>query len=135
MDYPKTLLNYNAICRVQEHYGNSPTKWKRRASKTGKNSDFLSDWIAAWHLSEVRLCSIGLIKNTGLSVWDLAFVHGELKLLREHAAALACFALAAWDDCAYILDLPPDAVKLLAVHDNPQAILLYPAVLAMYEGD
>jgi hypothetical protein len=43
--------------------------------------------------------------------------------------------LVAWDDCAYILGLPADAVKVLAACGNQPAILLYPAVLAMRETE
>jgi len=43
--------------------------------------------------------------------------------------------LIAWDDCGYILDLPPDVVRTLAGAGNPAAVLLLPAVIAMYEGD
>ena len=50
------------------------------------------------------------------------------------AARGACAALIAWDDCAYILDMPADAVRLLAAVGNHAAILLLPAVLAM-NGD
>ena len=49
------------------------------------------------------------------------------------AARGACAALVAWDDCAYILDMPADAVRLLAAVGNHAAILLLPAVLAMTE--
>ena len=50
------------------------------------------------------------------------------------AAWDACTALTAWDDCAYILDMPADAVRLLAGVGNHAAVLLLPAVLAM-NGD
>ena len=52
-----------------------------------------------------------------------------------HGAALdaardAIRALIAWDDCSELLDLPPDAVRLLAASGHHPAVLLYPAVLA-----
>ena len=46
----------------------------------------------------------------------------------------ACHALIAWDDCEYLLDLDPDAVRLLAGVGNDAAILLYPAVLAQHKS-
>ena len=49
------------------------------------------------------------------------------------AARGAILALVAWDDCAYILDLPSGAVRLMCAVNNHKAILLYPAVLAMSE--
>ena len=45
------------------------------------------------------------------------------------AALDAIRALIAWDDCSELLDLPPDAVRLLAVSGHHPAVLLYPAVL------
>ena len=39
-------------------------------------------------------------------------------------------ALVAWDDCSELLDLPPDAVRLLAMSGHHPAVMLYPAVLA-----
>ncbi|RPJ30122.1 MAG: hypothetical protein EHM17_17260 [Verrucomicrobiaceae bacterium] len=51
------------------------------------------------------------------------------------AAWDAARCLIAWDDCGYILDLPPDVVRTLAGAGNHAAVLLLPAVIAMYEGD
>ena len=47
------------------------------------------------------------------------------------AARDAIRALVAWDDCSELLDLPPDAVRLLAASGHHPAVLLYPAVLAL----
>ena len=44
------------------------------------------------------------------------------------AAWDAIAALVAWDDCAYILDLPVDAVKTLAACGHHPAVLLLPTV-------
>jgi hypothetical protein len=46
----------------------------------------------------------------------------------------AIAALIAWDDCANILDMPADAVRLLAASGHHPAVLLLPAVLAMEEN-
>ena len=48
----------------------------------------------------------------------------------RYAARDAIGALIAWDDCSELLDLPPDAVRLLAASGHHPAVLLYPAVLA-----
>lgn len=42
----------------------------------------------------------------------------------------ALAALVAWDDCAYILDLHPDVVRLMAASGNEPAILLEATVRA-----
>jgi len=47
----------------------------------------------------------------------------------------AVTALVVDDDCAYMLDTPPTVVRLLAATGNNAAVLLLPAVIAMYEGD
>lgn len=54
--------------------------------------------------------------------------------LHEHYRLFdACHALIAWDDCEYLFDLDPDAVRLLAGVGNDAAILLYPAILAQHK--
>ena len=58
-------------------------------------------WIAAW------------IATRG-ATWDAA----------RESARTAITALIAWDDCAYMLELPEDALKLLRAVDNEQALLL-----------
>lgn len=51
-----------------------------------------------------------------------------------YAATDATDALVVWDDCAYILDLHPDVVRLMAAAGNGPAILLEAAVIAMHGG-
>jgi len=50
-----------------------------------------------------------------------------------HAARGTVLALIAWDDCAYILELPEDALKVLRAVGNHQAILLSAAAHALRE--
>ena len=50
-----------------------------------------------------------------------------------HAARGTVLALIAWDDCAYILELPEDALKVLRAVGNEQAILLSAAAHALRE--
>jgi hypothetical protein len=45
------------------------------------------------------------------------------------AARDAIAALIAWDDCGVFLDMPPDAVRLLAASGHHPAILLLPAAI------
>jgi len=49
------------------------------------------------------------------------------------AAWGAAIALIAWDDCAYMLELPEDVLKLLRAVGNEQAILLSVAAHALRE--
>ena len=47
------------------------------------------------------------------------------------AARGATLTLIAWDDCAYVLDMPADAVRLLAANGHHPAVLLLPAAVAL----
>jgi hypothetical protein len=47
----------------------------------------------------------------------------------------AITALIAWDDCAYMLDMPADALKVLIAVGNQQAILLAPAAALHTKGE
>ena len=42
-----------------------------------------------------------------------------------------CLALVAWDDARDVFTLPPDAVRLLVACNEPRAVLLLPAVIAL----
>ena len=65
-------------------------------------------WAAAWDA-------------TRGAAWDAAWV----------AARDACAALIAWDDAGLLLDMPVDAVRLLAAHGHHPAVLLLPACIAL----
>ena len=43
----------------------------------------------------------------------------------------AIAALVAWDDCAVFLDMPPDAVRLVAASGHHPAVLLLPAAIVL----
>ena len=73
-------------------------------------------WVAAWDAAWAAARDAARDAAWG-AAWDAAWD--------------ACTALTAWDDCAYILDMPADAVRLLAGVGNHAAILLLPTVLAM----
>ena len=48
-----------------------------------------------------------------------------------YAARNAILALIAYDDCIYLLDEKPEHVQMLGLLGNQQALLLYPACLAL----
>ena len=56
------------------------------------------------------------------AVWDAA--RAAARGAARGAAWDAILALVAWDDCAYMLELPEDALKVLRAVGNEQAILL-----------
>ena len=47
------------------------------------------------------------------------------------AARDAIAALIAWDDCGVFLDMPPDAVRLMAASGHHPAVLLLPAAIVL----
>jgi hypothetical protein len=62
------------------------------------------------------------------AAWDA--VRNATPIAAYSATRGATLALIAYDDCAYILDLPCGAVRLMASTGHPAAVLLYPATLA-----
>jgi hypothetical protein len=57
------------------------------------------------------------------AAWDAA------RGASRYAAWDAIAALIAWDDCAVFLDMPPDAVRLVAASGHQPAVLLLPAAI------
>ena len=74
------------------------------------------------------------------ATWDVARVaawddaRDAAQDAARYAAWDALLAFIAWDDCAYILDLHPHVVRLMAASGNQPAILLESAVIAMHGG-
>ncbi len=61
------------------------------------------------------------------AVWDAA---RDAAYGAAYGAAWdALLALIAWDDCAVFLDMPPDAVRLVAASGHHPAVLLLPAAI------
>ena len=86
-------------------------------------------WGAAWDAAR---------DAARVEVWDAARVEvwGAAWGAARGAARGAIAALVAWDDCAYMLELPEDALKVLIAVGNHQAVLLLPAAIAMQtKGD
>ena len=73
------------------------------------------------------------------AAWDAAWdavqgaAWGAARDAAHTAAWEAILALIAWDDCAYMLELPEDALKVLRAVGNEQAILLSAAAHALRE--
>jgi len=78
-------------------------------------------WSAAWDAAgyEAQNAAWG-------AAWDVAegAAGGAAGGAVLKAAWDAILALLAWDDCAYILELPEDALKVLRAVGNEQAISL-----------
>jgi hypothetical protein len=65
------------------------------------------------------------------AAWDAAWdaARGAAWDAARGAAWGAIAALIAWDDCGVFLDMPPDAVRLVAASGHHPAILLLPAAI------
>ena len=72
---------------------------------------------AVWHAARRAV-----LDATRDAAWDAA--GGAAGGAARGAARDAILALLAWDDCAYMLGLPEDALKVLRAAGNEQAILL-----------
>ena len=106
------LPNAAHIDRVLASMKKNPEKW---STARGLTADAAWDGAreAAWDvagsaaLDAVRDAARDAVRNTAwYTSWD------------------AILALVAWDDCAYMLELPEDALKVLRAVGNEQAILL-----------
>ena len=83
-------------------------------------------WDAAWNAVQGAVWGAardGVKPISRDEAWNAAW----------HAARGTVLALIAWDDCAYILELPEDALKVLRAVGNHQAILLSAAAHALRE--
>ena len=118
------LPNAKHIDRVLASLKAHPKKWK--AARGGAWSAVYIEarveaWNAAWNAAqtaarvEARGAARGAARDTA---WD---------------AITALIALVAWDDCAYMLELPEDALKLLRAVGNEQALLLFGAANILKE--
>jgi len=74
-------------------------------------------WDAAWNAAE------GAAEGAAGGAAGGAVLEAALDEAWD-AAGGAILALVAWDDCAYMLELPEDALKVLRAVGNEQAILL-----------
>ena len=63
--------------------------------------------------------------------WDAAWVATRRDAVRD-AVRGAIVVLIAYDDCAHMLEFTPEQIHLYACLGIPAAILLEPAVTAMY---
>lgn len=118
------LPNAAHIDRVLTHVRAHPDKWS-----TARDAARDAAWVAAWSAAKDtdRDAASDAASDAAIdAAMGAAMVAAMVAAMS--AARGACMALVAWDDCAYILDMHPDAVKLL---NNPAAVLLYPAVIAM----
>ena len=131
------LPNAAHIDRVLASLKKNPERW---CTARGLTADAAWDGAreAAWDVAgsaagyeargavwdAVRDAARGAVQG---AAWDAA------RKAAWGAARDAILALVAWDDCAYMLELPEDVLKVLRAVGNEQAILLSAAAHALRE--
>ena len=126
------LPNGKRIDFVFAHLQDNPMLWGVRTSEVTQDS-FPVGWMAAHEEAWCVILPAGR-RDMWYRAWDAVRDFTRSNDLRElvwDSVWGAFSALVAWDDCGSILDLPPDAVRLLAISGHQPAILLYPAVVAI----
>ena len=106
------LPNAAHIDRVLASMKKNPEKWSAAWYAAGYEA-----WDAAWNAAE------GAAEGAAGGAAGGAVLEAALDEAWD-AAGGAILALVAWDDCAYMLELPEDALKVLRAVGNEQAILL-----------
>jgi hypothetical protein len=110
------LPNAKYIDLILADLKKNPDDWSHAYSvvkRAAYNAVFNTVWNAVWNAARY-------------DAWDAA------KNAANNAANGAILALIAYDYCSWILNEKPEDIKLLAVlTQEPQYVLLYPAVLAL----
>ena len=83
----------------------NPEKWSKAWSKA---------WSGAWDAAYTAA------DGARSEAWDAAYTAARSAAAAQDAVA----ALVAWDDCAYMLDMPEDALKVLCAVGSQPAVLL-----------
>ena len=102
------LPNAVHIDRILASVKENPEKWDAERS-AACDAAHTAAWNAAWDAAR------GAAYN---AAWDAA------QDAARDAARDAVAALIAWDDCAYMLDMPEDALKVLRAVGSQPAVLL-----------
>ena len=110
------LPNAKHMVRALAHFRDYQEKWDEAAISLNKNPNHNRMWADAWsHLPVDE--NIFEYSRAASQTWT---IRGAIR------------ALMAYDDCAYMLDLTPEQIHLYACLGVPAAVLLEPAVKAMY---
>ena len=116
-------MTADVVCRLAFHRDRFPSRWNASLSELIRNA--LPDyWTAAWGTAWNTVSQPTIHQLN--SAWE---VHraGNSPALRD-----AIVALHAWpEDSALMLDMPVDAVRLLAASGHHPAVLMLPACIAL----
>ena len=119
------LPNAKHIDRVLASLKAHPKKWKAAqtaAQTAARGAARDAAWDAAWDAAR----DAAWIAARGAA-------RGAAWIAARGAAWTAITALIAWDDCAYMLELPEDTLKVLLAVGNEQALLLSVAAKVLKE--
>ena len=131
------LPNAAHVDRILASLAAHPEKWEA-AQTAARAAARAVAWDAAWIAAQTAA------QTAARAVaWDAArdaawiaargAARGAAWIAARGAAWTAITALVAWDDCAYMLELPEDALKLLRAVGNEQAMLLSVAAKVLKE--
>lgn len=130
------LPNAPHIDRVLKHMTENPARWD-----AAWDAAWNAAWNAAWETAWEAAWETAWNANRGdawNAAWEAARNTAE-DAARDAArnaswgAVSALVALVAWDDCAHLLDLTPEAVKgIVRISNSKAAVLLLPAVIALH---
>lgn len=123
------LPNATHIDWVLASLESEPWEWTA-AHGAARGAAWTAAWTAAWDAAQdtARPAAWAAAQDTARAAARAATWAATWAAARD-AARDACAALVAWDDCAVLLDLPTDAVRLLAHSGHHPAVLLLPAVI------
>ena len=117
------LPNARHIDRVLADLKARPEVWT-----AARDAAWDAAWTAAWDAARAAAWTAAWVAARD-AAWDAAW----------DAARDAVAGLVAWDDVAYILTLPPDAVRMLIAtctdHHKHAAVMLLPASIALNRGE
>ena len=126
------LPNAVYIDQILAHVKTNPEKWE-----AANGTMYASAWDAAWNAAldaawnaagnEAAWNAANAARTE--AAWDAA--RKEMSATGWNAAWGAILALLTYPDCAYMLNMSPEQIKIYAGLDVRGAVLLLPAVIAM----
>ena len=133
------LPNAKLIDRVLADLRSRPQVWdaaRDAARAAAWGAAWNATWGAAWDAA--RDAAWDAAWDAALdAAWDAAWdatwdaARDAARDAAWGAARGACAALVAWDDASLMLDMPADAVRLLAASGHHPAVLMLPACIAL----
>ena len=123
------LPNAAHIDRILASLAAHPEKWEAAWTET-QTATYIearnAAWNAAWSAS--RTAAWNAARTAARTA-----ARGAARGAAYIEARTAITALVAWDDCAYMLELPEDTLKVLRAVGNEQALLLSVAAKILKE--